>query len=78
MIKKRVNHPSLFYPLDVMLDQHHELYLFADKIDRGRFEDAFTPLYSKGMGAPAKDIRLMCGLLILAESIRVNDDEDYV
>ena len=78
MIKKKVNRPSLFCSLADMLDQRHPLYRLADKIDWRRFEEAFTPLYSQDMGAPAKDIRLMCGLLILAESIRVNDDEDYV
>lgn len=77
MIKKRVNRPSLFYSLADMLDQRHELYLLADKIDWGRFDDAFTPLYSKDMGAPAKDIRLMCGLLIL-KHVRNLSDESVV
>lgn len=48
MIKKRANRPSLD-----MLDQRHPLYQLADKIDWGCFEEAFTPHYSEGMGAPA-------------------------
>lgn len=43
----------------------------------GRFYQAFTPLYSEGMGAPAKDIRLMCGLLIL-KHVRNLLDESVV
>lgn len=77
MIKKRVNRPSLFYSLADMLNQRHELYKLADKIDWGRFEEAFTPLYGKDMGAPAKDIRLMCGLLIL-KHVRNLSDESVV
>ena len=77
MIKKRVNHTSLFYSLADMLDQRHELYLLADKIDWKRFENAFTPLYSKDKGAPAKDIRLMYGILIL-KHVRNLSDESVV
>ena len=77
MIKKKDNRPSLFYSLADMLDQSHPLYLLADKIDWGRFYEAFTPLYSESMGAPAKDIRLMCGLLIL-KHVRNLSDESVV
>ena len=77
MIKKKVNRPSLFNSLADMLDQSHPLYRLADKIDWRRFEEAFTPLYSQGMGAPAKDIRLMCGLLILTH-VRDLSDESVV
>ena len=77
MIKKKVNRPSLFNSLADMLDQSHPLYRLADKIDWRRFEEAFTPLYSQGMGAPAKDIRLMCGLLIL-KHVRDLSDESVV
>ena len=67
----------MFYSLADMLDQSHPLYRLADKIDWHRFEEAFTPLYSHGMGAPAKDIRLMCGLLIL-KHVRNLSDESVV
>ena len=77
MIKKKVNSPSLFCSLADMLDQRHPLYRLADKIDWRRFEEAFTPLYSQDMGAPAKDIRLMCGLLIL-KHVRNLSDESVV
>lgn len=73
MIKRRDNRLSMFYSLADMLDQSHPLYLLADKIDWTRFEEAFTPLYSEGMGAPAKDIRLMCGLLILKHVRNLSD-----
>ena len=77
MIKKKVYSPSLFCSLADMLDQRHPLYRLADKIDWRRFEEAFTPLYSQDMGAPAKDIRLMCGLLIL-KHVRNLSDESVV
>ena len=54
MIKKRANRPSLYYSLVDMLDQRHPLYQLADKIDWGCFEEAFTPLYSEGMGTPPR------------------------
>lgn len=73
MIKKKVNSPSLFCSLADMLDQRHPLYRLADKIDWRRFEETFTPLYSQDMGAPAKDIRLMCGLLILKHVRNLSD-----
>ena len=77
MIKKKVKYPSLFYSLADMLDQSHPLYRLADKIDWKRFEKAFTPLYSLDMGTPAKDIRLMCVLLIL-KHVRNLSDESLV
>lgn len=73
MIKKKVNSPSLFCSLADMLVQRHPLYRLADKIDWRRFEEAFTPLCSQDMGAPAKDIRLMCGLLILKHVRNLSD-----
>lgn len=77
MIKKKVNRPSLFSSLADMLDQCHPLYRLADKIDWRRLDEAFTPLYNQDMGAPAKDIRLMCGLLIL-KHVRNLSDESVV
>ncbi len=47
MIKKTNNTPSLFSNLTDILNQSHPLplYLLADKIDWGKIETAFQPLY---------------------------------
>ena len=65
MIKNTNNSPSLFSNLSDMLNQSHPLYRLANKIDWGKFETAFQPLYCQDNGRPGKPIRLMCGLLIL-------------
>ena len=74
MIRKRQTKPSLFSTLGDMLNPGHPLFRLAEKIDWSRFEEAFSPLYSKDMGTPAKDIRLMCGLLILKHVRDVSDE----
>ena len=46
MIRNTNNSPSLFSSLSGMLNQSHPLYYrLADKIDWGKFETAFQPLY---------------------------------
>ena len=65
MIKNTNNSPSLFSNLSDILNQSHPLYRLADKIDWGKFETDFQPLYCQDNGRPGKPIRLMCGLLIL-------------
>ena len=59
MIKNTNNNPSLFSSLSDMLNQSHPLYQLADKIDWGKFETAFQPLYCQSNGRPGKPIRLM-------------------
>lgn len=74
MIKNTNNSPSLFSSLSDMLDQSHPLYRLADKIDWGKFETAFQPLYCQDNGRPGKPIRLMCGLLILKHLRNLSDE----
>lgn len=45
MIKNTNNNPSLFSNLSDILNKSHPLYQLADKIDWGKFETAFQPLY---------------------------------
>ena len=65
---------GLFNDLADMLNQKHPLYKLANKIDWGKFEEAFEPLYCKDNGRPAKPIRLMCGLLILKHLRNISDE----
>ena len=65
---------SMFWELESMLDNHHELYVLANMIDWDVFEKAFTPLFVEGNGRPAKPIRLMTGLLILKHLRNVSDE----
>lgn len=57
-----------------MLNQSHPLYQLADKIDWGKFETAFQPLYCQSNGRPGKPIRLMCGMLILKHLRNLSDE----
>ena len=76
MIPKKINPNlnTLFSTFSDQLNQKHPLYLLADKIEWQRFNDAFTTLYSKSKGRPAKPIRLMCGLLILKHIRNISDE----
>lgn len=74
MIKNTNNSPSLFSNLSDMLNQSHPLYRLADKIDWGKFETAFQPLYCQDNGRPGKPIRLMCGMLILKHLRNLSDE----
>ena len=74
MIKNTNNNPSLFSSLSDMLNQSHPLYRLADKIDWGKFERAFQPLYCQDNGRPGKPIHLMCGLLILKHLRNLSDE----
>ena len=74
MLTKSHNHPSLFSNLSDMLNQSHQLYKLADKIDWKKFDGAFLPLYCQNNGRPGKPIRLMCGLLILKHLRNLSDE----
>lgn len=73
MIKNTNNSPSFFSSLSDMLNQSHPLYQLADKIDWGKFETAFDPLYYQDKSRPGKQICLMCGLLILKHLRNLSD-----
>lgn len=65
MLKKTSNQLSLFSSLEDMLNHHRPLYRLGHKINLGRFEESFSPLYCGINGRPAHPFRLMRGLLIL-------------
>ena len=64
----------MFWELDSMLDNHHELYVLANLIDWDVFEKSFAPLFHEDNGRPAKPIRLMTGLVILKHLRNVSDE----
>ena len=66
--------PHLFWELESMLDNHHELYILANLIDWDVFEKSFSPLFVADNGRPAKRIRLMTGLIILKHLRNVSDE----
>ena len=68
MIKNTNNSLSLFSNISDILNQSHPLYQLADKIDWGKFETAFQPLFCQANGNPGKPIRLMCGMQELTQS----------
>lgn len=68
---------SFYSTFEEQLNHQHPLYILARQIKWEIFEAAFAGLYSAGMGAPAKPIRLMVGLLIL-KHVRNLSDESMV
>lgn len=60
--------------LDQMLNQRHELYRLADRIDWNAIEERFGKLYSEE-GRPGIPIRLMVGLHYLKHAFNVSDEE---
>ena len=75
--KKHSPQLGLFSGLADQLNQKHPLFLLADKIDWGVFEESFKVHYSEKMGAPSKPIRLMVALVIL-KYVRDLSDESVV
>ena len=65
---------SFFNNFEDILNQKHPLYVLAQEIDWGQFDEAFLPLYCLDNGRPAKPIRLMVGLLILKHLRNVSDE----
>ena len=65
---------TLFFDLESQLNQKHELYLLAKKIDWNVFEDAFKGLYCEDNGRPSVPVRRMVGLLILKHLRDVSDE----
>jgi IS5 family transposase len=64
----------LFMPnLVEFINPKHELSLLAEAIDWQQFETDFSQFYSN-LGAPAKPIRLMVGLLILKQLYDLGDE----
>lgn len=59
--------------LKEQLNPKHELYLLSKEIDWGYFDREFAVFYSD-RGRPAKEIRLMVGLLILKAIYNLSDE----
>lgn len=68
---------GFFISFEEILDHQHPLYKLANIVDWKQFDDAFMMHYSSKMGAPAKPIRRMVGLLIL-KHLRNLSDENVV
>ena len=65
---------SFFSTFEEQLSHQHPLYILSNRVDWKKFEDAFKKHYSLEIGAPAKPIRLMVGLLILKHVRNVSDE----
>jgi len=67
---------SFYSTFEEQLSHRHPLYILANQIKWGIFEEAFSALYSEE-GRPAKPIRLMVSLLML-KHVRNLSDESVV
>jgi len=76
MLPKLKNKLQLgFYStFEEQLSHSHPLYKLANQIHWEIFDNAFSKHYSATMGAPAKSIRLMVGLLILKQVRNLSDE----
>jgi len=68
---------SFYSTFEEQLNHQHPLYILSNQINWPIFENTFSKHYNADMGAPAKPIRLMVGLLIL-KHIRNLSDESIV
>lgn len=64
---------GFYSTFEEQLSHQHPLYILANKINWGLFEEAFAELYSEE-GRPAKPIRLMVSLLILKHIRNISDE----
>ena len=60
--------------LENLVDPRHALVRLARLIDWGRFEAAFGPLYTDGIGRPGLPTRLMAGLHLLKHMDGLSDE----
>jgi len=75
LAKKRTPGQLSFYStFEEQLNHRHSLYILANQVHWCIFEDALSKHYSRTMGAPAKPIRLMVGLLILKHLRNLSDE----
>jgi IS5 family transposase len=65
---------GFYSTFDEQLSHCHPLYILANQIHWQIFDEAFAKHYSATMGAPAKSIRLMVGLLILKQIRNLSDE----
>lgn len=59
---------------DQLLNPSHPLIVLAKKIDWNRFQVALQDCYSPDLGAPAKSVRLIVGLLYLKHAFNLSDE----
>lgn len=59
---------------DQLLNPDHPLVVLAKKIDWNRFQVALEDCYSPDLGAPAKSVRLIVGLLYLKHAFNLSDE----
>jgi transposase, IS5 family len=60
--------------LENLVDRRHPLVRLAGLIDWGRFDAAFGPLYTDGVGRPGLPTRLMVGLHLLKHMDGLSDE----
>jgi IS5 family transposase len=60
--------------LENLVDRRHALVRLAELIDWGRFEAAFGPLYTDGIGRPGLPTRLRVGLHLLKHMDGLSDE----
>lgn len=60
---------------DQILNPRHPLVVLANKIDWARFDATLQECYSPDFGRPAKNVRLMVGLLYLKHAFNVSDED---
>lgn len=65
---------GFYSTFEEQLNHRHPLYILANKVDWQKFEYSFKKHYSETIGAPAKPIRLMVGLLILKHLRNLSDE----
>jgi hypothetical protein len=65
--------PELF-PLGGCLNAGNRWLKLSGLIPWERLEDVYSKYFSEGMGRPAKDSRLICGLLIVKHAERYSDE----
>jgi transposase, IS5 family len=59
---------------DQLLNPNHPLVVLAKSIDWNRFQLALEECYSPDLGAPAKSVRVIVGLLYLKHAFNLSDD----
>jgi IS5 family transposase len=65
---------SFYSTFEEQLNHRHSLYVLANQMHWDKFETALSKHYSPTMGAPAKPIRLMVGLLVLKHLRNLSDE----
>ena len=65
---------GFYSTFEEQLSHSHPLYILANQIHWEIFDNSFSKHYSTTMGAPAKSIRLMVGLLILKQLRNLSDE----